>query len=84
MSVIKIADLNPAGSSFFTDPENYLNELSDDELAEVHGGFTWKIAAAAMFSNLGCAAIAASAISVTIVATYATRGAVKGFQAARR
>ncbi|MCC3416504.1 MAG: hypothetical protein JGK24_15100 [Microcoleus sp. PH2017_29_MFU_D_A] len=38
MATIKIADLTPIGSEFFTDSESYLNELTDDELNMTKGG----------------------------------------------
>ncbi|MEG4183601.1 hypothetical protein QUA32_17730 [Microcoleus sp. Pol14D6] len=40
MATIKISDLHPTGSDLFQDSENYLNELTDDELDLTHGGFS--------------------------------------------
>lgn len=40
MATIKISDLHPTGADLFQDSENYLNELTDDELDLTHGGFT--------------------------------------------
>ena len=39
MASIKINNLQPAGSDLFSDSENYLNELNDQELDLVNGGF---------------------------------------------
>lgn len=38
MASIKIDNLQPAGSDLFNDSENYLHELSDQELDIVNGG----------------------------------------------
>jgi hypothetical protein len=40
MATIKISDLHPTGADLFQDSENYLNELTDDELDLTQGGFT--------------------------------------------
>lgn len=41
---IKIKDLKPTGSELFSDSENFMNELSADELTDVKGGaITWTI-----------------------------------------
>jgi hypothetical protein len=40
MATIKIVDLSPVGSEFFTDSESYLNELTNDELNMTQGGST--------------------------------------------
>jgi len=37
MADIKITELNPAGSEFFADDENFMTELTEEELA-VWGG----------------------------------------------
>lgn len=38
MSDIKVRDLNPAGSEFFQDSENFLNDLNDMDTNSVYGG----------------------------------------------
>lgn len=38
MASIKINDLDVAGMSLFQDPESYLDEVDDNELALVKGG----------------------------------------------
>ena len=38
MALIKINNLQPAGTDLFNDSENYLNELSNQELELVNGG----------------------------------------------
>ncbi len=40
MATIKISDLHPTGADLFQDSENYLNELTNDELDLAQGGFT--------------------------------------------
>jgi hypothetical protein len=38
MNELNISQLNPAGTEFFSDSENYLNELTTEELDRVVGG----------------------------------------------
>ena len=38
MANIKVNELNPAGTQLFSDAENFLNELSHDELDAISGG----------------------------------------------
>ena len=38
MANITISDLRPAGFDLFADPENYVSELSDNELGTINGG----------------------------------------------
>ena len=38
MANITIFDLRPAGFDLFADPENYVSELSDNELGTINGG----------------------------------------------
>ncbi len=40
MATINIQDLKVVGSNLFSDEENYLNELTSDELDITTGGFT--------------------------------------------
>lgn len=40
MANITISDLRPAGSELFDDSENYLNDLTDDELNMTQGGYS--------------------------------------------
>jgi hypothetical protein len=80
MATIKIADLRPVGSEFFSDSESYLTELSDDELVGTQGGSSWACGVAAVYaSSPGCAI---SVVTVTLV-TAATYGAYQGYKAAR-
>jgi len=54
MSVVKIADLNLAGSSLLLDTETYLNELEGEELtANVRGGLTPFLAGVALSFAIG-------------------------------
>ncbi|HYX14225.1 MAG TPA: hypothetical protein VE944_07635 [Nostoc sp.] len=38
MATINISDLHPTGSELFSDSENYMSELGDNELGSVKGG----------------------------------------------
>ena len=40
MATITISNLSPIGSELFNDSENYLHDLTDDELNETHGGIS--------------------------------------------
>lgn len=40
MASIKITNLQPAGADFFNDSEDYLSELTSDELILAKGGAT--------------------------------------------
>lgn len=40
MAYIQLSNLRPAGSDLFVDSENFLNDLSDRELAATVGGVT--------------------------------------------
>ncbi len=39
MSKIALSDINPAGSELFQDGENLLNELNDQEMEQLAGGY---------------------------------------------
>ena len=39
MAAIKITELHPAGSELFQDSESFLNELTDDEMGSIEGGW---------------------------------------------
>ncbi|MGK7943528.1 MAG: hypothetical protein AB4058_03580 [Microcystaceae cyanobacterium] len=41
MANIKVNELNPAGSQLFSDSENFLKDLKDDELISLYGGSNW-------------------------------------------
>ena len=43
MTAIKIDDITPAGAELFVDSENFMEELSNDELLAVLGGEAEKI-----------------------------------------
>jgi len=38
MAKINVSNLNPVGSDLFFDSENYISELSDNELGTINGG----------------------------------------------
>jgi hypothetical protein len=40
ISDICISDLSPAGLDLFSGSENYINELSDDDMTNVNGGIS--------------------------------------------
>ncbi len=40
MAVIKVENLSIVGSEFFSDHENYLDELSETESVSINGGWT--------------------------------------------
>lgn len=66
MANIAILDLKPAGLELFSDSENYMVNLSDDEL-EISGGIVWTYyiyqgAAAAARSSQACVTVAGAAV----------------------
>lgn len=38
MATINISDLRPTGSELFSDSESYMNELNENERANINGG----------------------------------------------
>jgi len=40
MATINNSDLKPTGLDLFSDSEDYMDELDDNELASIHGGYT--------------------------------------------
>lgn len=69
MATITISDLSPIGLNLFSDPENYLDELSDNKLTEINGGnpfFLTALTGAAIISF-------ASGISVSVRITQRGR-----------
>lgn len=42
MSNISISNLSPTGSELFAGDENFMSELSENELASIAGGFDWE------------------------------------------
>jgi hypothetical protein len=40
MATINNSDLRPTGLDLFSDSEGYMDELDDNELDSIHGGFT--------------------------------------------
>lgn len=68
MANIKISDLRPAGSDLFSDPESYINELSEGEFAEVIGGGSGWFCEAVV----GAAISAMSVPSVVVAASVAS------------
>lgn len=71
MSTILINELRPVGTAFFSDGESFLNELSDDVIADVNGGGTpgWIIATAA-YSSWQCGAAITGAVGVIGTGIY--------------
>lgn len=63
MSVIAITDLQPIGTSLFTDSESFMNELSQEEL-ELRGGGTPSIVAS--MASLATVASVAVTISASV------------------
>ncbi|MBE9168977.1 hypothetical protein IQ238_16135 [Pleurocapsales cyanobacterium LEGE 06147] len=61
MANIQLSELNPAGSELFQDSENYLNELNEQEMGHVVGGYTF--AASKAQSGVGITGISVSAQS---------------------
>ena len=57
MATITISDLSPTGLNLFSDPENYLDELSDNNLTEISGGGTPSIAVIATLVAVGTFAV---------------------------
>lgn len=44
MAIIKICELQPAGSDLFHDSESFLNELTNDALKTIEGGINFNLA----------------------------------------
>ncbi len=67
MATIKVLDLHPAGYDLFSDSENYLRDLGDDELG-IEGGIAWTTVT---FSSKPCisGAVAVTAFAATYVYT---------------
>lgn len=43
MSLISISNLQPTGSALFVDDENFMTEISENELASIAGGVDWEV-----------------------------------------
>jgi hypothetical protein len=43
MANIAISDLCPTGANLFQDSESFLNNLTDEELNNTHGGIIWTV-----------------------------------------
>ena len=41
MANINISDLRPAGADLFLDSESYLNDLTEGEMINIGGGWSW-------------------------------------------
>jgi len=41
MANINISDLRPAGADLFSDSESYINDLTEPQMMEALGGFSW-------------------------------------------
>ncbi|WP_414572350.1 hypothetical protein [Nostoc sp. CCY 9925] len=49
MATINISDLRPTGSDLFSDSEGYMNELNDNEVDAIYGGYRrWQRVAASV------------------------------------
>ena len=44
MAKINVSNLNPVGFDLFSDSENYISELSDNELGTINGGVNGGVA----------------------------------------
>lgn len=62
MSTIFISDLSPAGLDLFSGSENYINELSDDDLVGINGA-TGSPCLAASLIWIGSAAVVSGVVS---------------------
>ncbi|WP_019501948.1 hypothetical protein [Pseudanabaena sp. PCC 6802] len=52
MSNIVVANLNHAGSDLFSDPENYMADVTDSELGHVSGGLWTPFMVISSFSTV--------------------------------
>ena len=53
MATITISQLRPAGTQFFSDPENFLNDLTDEAtLIQISGGLIMTISILPINSNI--------------------------------
>jgi len=43
MASIEISDLRPSGLDLFGDSESFLDDLSDNDLATINGGFWYEV-----------------------------------------
>ncbi len=66
MATINISDLRSAGYDLFSDPESYINELSEGEFTEVIGGK----------SSWFCEGVVLSVISATSVPSLVVAASV--------
>lgn len=68
MANIKISDLQPVGSEFFSDSENYMDEISEGEFNHIVGG-----------SSPVCLSVGARVASMSSVRCYQSIVAVSGY-----
>jgi hypothetical protein len=64
MATITISNLSMAGSDLFSDTESYLDEVSNNDLLKVTGGFSTTVCFAIGFSTavtVGISAVASAA-----------------------
>lgn len=64
MSNIKIADLQTAGAEFFSDSETFLNNLTNDALMSVNGGFAPTVSVTS--ASVGLAGVSDFIISASV------------------
>lgn len=74
MTTITINELRPAGTMFFTDSESFLNDLSDDALADINGGatpaITYTVLRVVAHSSKACGAVVGAAAGAAGSAIY--------------
>lgn len=68
MATIALSELQPAGSSLFSDSESFMTELSDSELTDINGGVTPGILSFIGVSSAGCGAVV-SAVATGVAYT---------------
>jgi len=63
MATIKISDLHPSGADLFLDSENYLNELTDEELDLTQGGWVFTLQVGSVVLTIGNTAVQQQPVS---------------------
>ncbi|BAZ13513.1 hypothetical protein NIES4071_53520 [Calothrix sp. NIES-4071] len=48
---VKVNQLHPVGSELFNDSESYLNELTENEVREVQGGYKYSAVTSDIYIN---------------------------------
>ncbi len=65
MEDIRIDDLDPVDAELFSDDENFMDELSEDELGLVAGGATPSLAVVGA-STVSCAAAVGASVGAAV------------------